>query len=140
MIEKIKGLWRRHRLLAAYVIAGVGATLVDIGLFRLLRFHMAFNENLANTVSTVVAIAFAYATNKLFVFKTHCASRSAFFSEMFSFFAARGLTLGIQVGGGFLLMTILGFEEMFSKCLLIVIVQILNFVFSKLLIFKKKDI
>ena len=140
MSEKLRELWRKYRQLASYCLAGGCTTLVNLSLFYLLRYPLHLNENLANGISTVAAIIFAYAANKLFVFMTHCDSIGKLMREMFSFFAARGLTLGIELGGGFVLMTLIRFNEMLSKMSLTVIVLILNFIFSKLFIFREKDV
>lgn len=140
MTDKLKALWRKYRQLAAYCIAGGCTTLVNLSLFYLLRYTAGLNENLANTLSVVAAVLFAYAANKLFVFRTRCDSIASLMREMFSFFAARGLTMLIEVGGGFVLMTLLGINEMLSKLGLTVVVLILNFIFSKLFIFKEKDV
>ncbi len=139
MIEKLILLWRKHRQLAAYCIAGGCTFLVNMSLFYLMLRRFCLNENLANALSTIIAILFAYAASKLFVFRTHCHNSKDFLREMLSFFAARGLTFGIQVGGGFVLMTLLGFHEMLSELGLIILVQVLNFIFSKIFIFREKD-
>ncbi len=138
MTDKLRALWVKYRQMAVYCIVGVFTTLVNFSLFWLLHYPLGLNENFANTISVISAVLFAYVTNKLFVFKTRCDGPADLAREMLSFFGARGITMLIEVGGGFVLMTVLGYDEMLSKAGLTVIVFVLNYIFSKLFVFKER--
>ena len=86
----------------------------------------------------VFAVAFGYAANKAFVFHTHCENMLALLREAGSFFAMRLASLGIETVLMFLLVEVLHLNDLAMKLLVNIVVIILNYVFSKLFIFKKK--
>ncbi len=92
--------------------------------------------------STVIAwfagVAFAFVTNKLFVFESKSWALSVAGKEFIGFVSARLLSLGVELFGMFLLVSIADFNELFSKILIAVLVVIINYVCSKLLIFRNK--
>lgn len=122
--------------LARYFVTGVLTTFVNFGVFILLDRNFKINVNLANTISVLSAVTFAYITNKLFVFSSHCTSLWSLALEIVSFFSARALTMLIEVGGVFLAVTLLKLDATISKIILNILVLILNYVFSKLYVFK----
>ncbi len=136
MKENVLAFWTRHRRILVYCVVGGCTTLVNMALFTALYYGAHFNENAANVTAVVASVIFAYITNKIYVFQTHCPTASDFVREMLTFFAARGLTMLIEVGGGYLLMTLMGMEAWICKVLLICVVLVLNYVFSRLLVFK----
>ena len=89
-------------------------------------------------VAWVIAVAFGYVANKLFVFKTHCPDTGALLREAGSFFAMRLVSLGMETVLMFLLVEVLHLNDLAMKLLVNIVVIILNYVFSKLFIFKKK--
>ena len=87
----------------------------------------------------VIAVAFGYVANKIFVFKTHCESTAALLREAGSFFTMRLVSLGMETVLMFLLVEMLHLNDLAMKLLVNIVVIILNYVFSKLFIFKKKE-
>lgn len=140
MLKRLKELLHDERLLRLlrYGIAGVGTTAVNFLLMALLYNGLHWNESVANTVAVVGSVLFAYVVNKLFVFKSKCEGWKALFLEAFSFFSARGVTMLIEIGGVFLFSTLLHFNAWIVKIALNVLVLILNYVFSKIFVFKDK--
>ncbi len=141
----MKKLWRRFwaffmsdriQELFRYAVIGVLTTVVSFGTLWLAA--RVLDPNIANVVSVVCAVLFAYVANKLFVFRTHCATRRELLREALSFFAARGVTMLIEVGGFSLLYEILHINYMLAKVCISVLILVLNYVFSKLLVFRKK--
>lgn len=139
MMEKLKALWVKYRQIATYCIAGGLTFLVNIGLFELLYYVLDINKTIANVIAVASAVVFAYVANKLFVFRTRCKSIYDLFREMVSFFAARGVTMLIEIGGGVLLMDVFKLDERWSKIGLTILVIILNYVFSRLFVFHKRS-
>ncbi|MBR2877108.1 MAG: GtrA family protein [Clostridia bacterium] len=151
MMKTIKALFIKHKELIMYVIFGVLTTLVNFFVFWL--FTGILGEQLYlvnNAIAWVAGVVFAYVTNKLFVFESESWKLNVVAKEITGFFAARILSFGVEEGGMLLFISVLGFGEkslqMFGfvitgqflvKILLAVIVVILNYVFSKFLIFKK---
>ena len=120
-----------------YVIAGVLTTLVDYGLFMLLT-ALGTTDNAANKISIAAAVLFAYFINKLYVFRRHADSLGALVFEFIKFMAGRVLTALPEVFGYPLLLRLIGGHENIAKGITIVVVFILNYIISKLFVFRRK--
>ena len=79
-----------------YLFIGVCTTLVNLIVFTVLCKLVHMDVNLANFISIVTAILFAYVTNKLYVFRSHCASVGELASECVKFCGARVATMAID--------------------------------------------
>ena len=122
-----------------YIFYGGLTTLVNWGVFFLLRrgFHIPFA--VSNTISVIMAILFAYVVNSRFVFRTKAKTFREHAGEFIKFVSARAVTMLIEIGGGYFLVEILHMNENFVKVILIqVIVLVLNYIISKFFVFKKK--
>ena len=133
-LRPLAPLFSRHRELLLYLFFGVLTTAVSWGSFYLLYYPLAIGELIANPLSWVVAVLFAFFTNRTWVFS----SRGALLHEMLLFFAARLATLALEQGIIFLFVTTLAYEAMAVKILGSIAVLILNYIFSRLFVFKKK--
>jgi putative flippase GtrA len=120
-----KLFWETFR----YLLCGVTTVLVNIAAYRLLAAK--FGVLAANTAAFFIAVFYAYFGNSLFVFHAKITWKS-----FLQFMAMRIGTLVID-DGGMLLMLSWGWGELFSKCAVNVIIIAINYLFSKLLIFKK---
>ncbi|MBQ9699821.1 MAG: GtrA family protein [Lachnospiraceae bacterium] len=122
----------------SYIIFGVLTTVVDFVVFGVLHYYCHLHEVLANTIAWVAAVAFAYITNKLFVFQSKSFRPRVLLKEISSFVLARVLTLILTdiflIFAGYIQMNM-----MFAKAIISVLVIIINYVFSKLIIFKNKQ-
>lgn len=132
-----ESLWNNTELVT-YLFAGVATTLVNYIVYCLVRFGLGVSLELSNICAWLVAVAFGYAVNKACVFHTHCASVTELLREAGSFFAMRLISLGVETLLLKLLVQVLGLNEPVMKLLTNIVVIILNYVFSKLFIFKKK--
>jgi len=94
---------------------------------------------LSNVIAWIVAVTFAFFTNKIFVFESKSFDSKTFFKELSSFFGARVFSLMVEQLGLFLLIDTLLQKELVSKIIISVIVVLINYFFSKLLIFKKNS-
>lgn len=133
--QKIKKLMHTEGF--RYLFFGGLSTVFSICSFALLK--LAFPYTVANLISLVLTKLFAYVTNKLFVFQSKTGSFGALMREFFSFVGARMVTFVIDYFGLILMVEMLNMQELVSKIILQVIVIVLNYVFSKLFVFKKKD-
>ena len=136
-------LWRflwseKGRELIRYGVIGVATTVVSFGTLWLFVNAARLDANLSNVLSIVCAVLFAYAANKLFVFRSHCGTRAALVREAVSFFAARGIAMLVEAGGFSLLYELCRVPYMVSKLVISVVVLVLNYVLSKLVVFRKK--
>ncbi len=125
------------RNMVAYVIAGIAATALNFFLFWVFIDLLHWETNLSNTLSVIITIFFAYFCNKIFVFRTHTSGLMTFLREITTFFASRFVTMLIEIGGVFFFCTVLHFEPLIVKIALNVVVIVLNYVFSKFIVFRK---
>lgn len=120
----------------SYLIFGVLTTLVDLVIFELL-LRMNVHYLIAQGVAWVGAVAFAFVTNKLFVFESKDTSRAVVLRELVSFVGARVVSGVISTVFLAILVEWFSLSEMLAKLCTQVFVVIANYVFSKLFIFRK---
>lgn len=141
MVQFIKKMLTKYREQIAYLFFGGLTTLISWGLYTLL-YYVLFNQSLnvlSNIITEIVAITFAYVTNKLFVFRSKTQEKKDFLKEILSFFALRAVSFFVNLGAMWLLVDVLFFEAWICKIVVNVIVIILNYLFSKLFIFNKAN-
>ena len=140
MLEKLLNLFKKYREQIAYLFFGGLTTLVSIGSFSLFYYFILKSNNLAsNVISEIIAITFAYVTNKLFVFNSKTSDFKSFLIEIISFYGVRTIASLLNVGAMYLLVDVLLFNALVCKIIVTVIIIVLNYVFSKLFVFKKAN-
>lgn len=117
-----------------YVFFGGCTTLVNLISFYVLR-KLRVGLNIANVISIILAILFAYVVNYRFVFQDKCQTLADHIRPFCKFISARLMTMVIEVGGVWLLVAKLGMNDMVGKFATQFIVLILNYVFSKFFVF-----
>ena len=130
----IKKLFSKEVIL--YVVFGALTTLVNIGSFYIMTTFIGINENTANNIAIVLAVLVAYFTNKDLVFHSQASGFGEKFIEFSKFILGRLVTMFIESIGGSLLFRYAPIPSIISKCLITVIVIILNFFISKFFAFK----
>ena len=119
-----------------YAVIGGLTFLLSNGLFILMYNALGWNDSLSKVLSELFAILFAYGANKRFVFRTHCKDRRDLFREVFSFFSARAATFALGIGAYELMVRLTGLSPNISQLISTVLVILLNYVFSKRLVFR----
>lgn len=122
-----------------YIIFGIFTTIVNIGSFYILTTIFKLNENISNTIAIILAVVFAYITNRKLVFNSNATSLMELFSEACKFFSARLFTMIVEFLGFILLFNILHIPNLISKITITILVIILNFFLSKFFAFKKSN-
>lgn len=117
-----------------YVFFGGCTTLVNLISFYVLR-KLRVGLNIANVISIILAILFAYVVNSRFVFQDKCQTLADHIRPFCKFISARLMTMVIEVGGVWLLVAKLGMNDMVGKFATQFVVLILNYVFSKFFVF-----
>ena len=120
------------------MIFGVFTTIVNVGSFYVMNKIWDWNEDLSNFIAIVLAVLFAYVTNKDLVFHSDAKNFKEKLNQFLKFILGRAFTMIVEFGGWFVLFKT-AIPEMISKCFMTVIVIILNFFISKFFAFKKKD-
>ena len=132
-----------------YIVYGALTTLVNFTATVLLKKFVFTSEQtgeftLCNAIAWGISVVFAFFTNKLFVFKSKSFAPAVFAKEFISFVAARALTGVLEIVLPEALMkagldqTLFGVKGMVAKIAVSVFVIVLNYVFSKLVSFRKK--
>lgn len=140
IIKKVWNLYKKYDEMINYLIVGGLTTVVSLGsyyfcVYTFLNPNNAFQLQIANIISWISCVTFAYFTNRIFVFKS---KRTDKLKEAISFYGSRIATLLLEMGIMFVFVTILHFNDKIIKLVAQVVITILNYVLSKLLIFKKK--
>lgn len=133
----IKRIYVQYRELIVYVFFGGCTTFVNLCTYYLLRAVTDWNYNVENIISISLSILFAYFVNSRFVFQSQAQGFRQRFSELLKFISARLTTMLIEVGGVWLMVDILQMSDRLSKLMVQFVVLLLNYFFSKLLVFRK---
>ena len=132
-------VWCWNNAVLRYIFLGGCATLVNLGCYYILRMTTNLNLNVANVISVAVAMMFAYFTNSRFVFMSEATTFKAKFAEFVKFVSARLSTMGVEVGGVWLMADVMKMNDYFAKFLIQFIVLVLNYFLSKFFVFSKKE-
>lgn len=145
MISKIKELIIKYKEIIIYIIFGGLTTVVNWVVYTLLVHFTPLGITVSNAIAWVAAVIFAFVTNKLWVFESRSFAPGVLAKEFVSFTASRALTGVLEIFGVPFLVkiglsrTIFGIEGAWSKLIVSVTVVILNYIFSKLIVFKNKS-
>lgn len=136
-------IWNNTELVS-YLFAGVATTLVNYIVYFIVT--RPFGSLIAPEVLTVVgtcvawlvAVIFGYVVNKVYVFHTRSETFAALMKEMMSFIAMRLVSFGMELVLMYVTVDLLGLNDLVMKLVINILVIIANYVFSKLVIFRKK--
>ena len=136
-MKQFKSLWEHYRELILYVFFGGCTTLINILIYFLCRQWLAMEVVAADVVAWLLAVIFAYITNKLFVFESKSWRAKLVAKELAAFMAARLFSLGVDVVMLYVTVELLEWWELPMKVLANVVVIVINYIFSKWIIFRK---
>ena len=136
MYEKLKVLYEKYRSTVIYLVFGVLTTVVNYAVYLPLYSFVHLPASVCNGIAWVVAVAFAYVTNKLFVFESKSWD-SGVLGELLRFVGSRVASGAIETVSLLLTVDILGWNGILMKLLLAVFVIVFNYVLSKFFVFKK---
>lgn len=138
MLDRIKVLLAKYNDLVIYLIFGVLTTLVNYIVYLPCHNLLGISASVSNMIAWAAAVTFAFVTNKPFVFRSHDWSAKTVIPELVKF-------VGTRVGSGaletlilFVTVDLLHWDGNLWKIITSVLVVVLNYVGSKLLVFKKK--
>lgn len=139
-MEKIKELYIKYKEIINYLIFGVLTTVVSLivyylSVFTFLNPENAFELQIANILSWIAGVAFAYFTNRKFVFESKENNK---LKEASKFVLLRVITLVMDMLIMYLGVTLLHGNDKIIKLISQVIIVISNYIFSKIFVFKKQ--
>lgn len=131
-------LYRKYKEIVNYIIIGVLTTLVSLGAYyglvlTILDPRHPVQLQVANVISWILSVTFAYFTNRRFVFESKDQNT---IREVIMFFVARLGSLLIDMGLMFVIVTCYGVNDKVTKIVVQVVVTLANYLFSKFWVFK----
>ena len=138
-MKKLKELYKRYKEIINYILVGGMTTVIGLVIYYLLVFSILdpsqpIELQIANVCSWIGAVTFDYFTNRKYVFESQNQNKV---KEASQFVLSRVATLLIDMGGMFLLVTLLNLNDKISKLIIQIVVIVLNYIFSKLIVFKR---
>lgn len=134
--KPLRPLVLKYRELLSYLVFGVLTTLVNFLIYFPLKEVMPYW--VANIPAWIGAVAFAFFTNKYFVFEDDNWERGHLLRQGARFASMRLVSLGLEELILLIFVEKLGLNENITKVVAQAVVILSNYVFSKLLIFRKK--
>ena len=120
-----------------YGIFGVLTTIVSFGSFAILRYiFLNTNESILNIISLILAIIFAYVTNRKFVFKS---KEKNILKEAGLFLMSRAFSMIFEMVSFFILNELIKMDGLIAKAIVSVFVIIINYIMSKVIVFNNKN-
>lgn len=134
----IKDLLLKYKSIILYLVFGGLTTFINIATYTSCYYLFNTGNTLANIISWVLSVLFAYITNKLFVFESKSFSGKTLFKEMFSFFSCRAVSGLMDIIIMFVAVDVFHLTAWIFKIFSNVIVLILNYIFSKTIVFNSR--
>ena len=139
-MDKIKELYLKYKEIVNYLIFGVLTTVVSLVTYYICVYTFLNPENvvqlqIANIISWVAGVAFAYVTNRKFVFESKEENK---LKEAGKFVTSRITTLLMDMAIMFIGVTLCKFNDKIIKLISQVVVIVMNYLLSKIIVFKKK--
>jgi len=135
VLEKYNNLNKKYKEAINYLIVGGLTTVVSITTYWIARLFID-SYKISNIISWIFAVLFAYITNRKYVFHSNNVNKV---KEMFNFLLSRIATLVIEFIFLYIFVSIIHIDDRISKIIVQVIIIILNYIFSKLFVFKDKE-
>ena len=126
-----EGFYQKYKEMLLYLFFGGMTAVISMGL--------GFDPLIANIISWILAVTFAYVTNKVWVFSVETHGMHELFIEAFHFFTGRLFTLIVEEAILLIFISKLHFNSIVVKVVAQVVVVVLNYIISKLIVFREKE-
>lgn len=138
MLDRISELYNKFKEQILYIVFGVLTTAINIISFFLFTRVFGMGLLASNIGAWIASVIFAFVTNKIYVFDSRNYSLKVVTKELVDFTISRGATGILDMGLMYLFVSVIHMEDMVSKIIINIIVIILNYVLSKLYVFKER--
>ncbi len=135
----VEPFYKKYKEVLLYLFFGGLAFIVSIVSFYLLIKNTAMNELVANLLSWIITVTFAYLTNRIWVFDAATDNKRELLNQIWKFYSGRIVTLIIEEVILFVFISWLGMNSIFIKIIAQIVVIVLNYVISKLFVFTKEE-
>ncbi|MGL4571571.1 MAG: GtrA family protein [Clostridium sp.] len=138
MIDKVFSIYKQFKEQILYIIFGVLTTAINIVAFFACTRTLGLGLMTSNIIAWVASVLFAFVTNKIYVFDSRNYTMPVVLRELIDFTISRGATGLLDMGLMYVFVSVMGIEDMISKIVINIIVIILNYILSKVYVFKEK--
>ncbi|WP_282708687.1 GtrA family protein [Ligilactobacillus sp. Marseille-Q7487] len=138
-METIKDLFVKYKSVLAYLFFGGLTTLVNLITFYIFDTKLGIYYQIANFIAWFISVLFAFVTNKLWVFESKTPTIKAFLVEMWWFFFYRIVSFFFDAAIMYIGVSLLALNSNLTKLIDQVVIVLLNYLFSKLFIFKDRS-
>lgn len=135
----ITELYHKHKDVVPYLFFGVCTTLVNMVVYYVMAHILKADVTVSTVAAWIAAVLFAYLTNRVWVFHSEAHTVKEIGKEILSFFSCRLATGFVDWGCMAFFAGYLGMNDMIIKFLANVLVIVLNYIASKLVIFRKRS-
>ncbi|MCC0643731.1 MULTISPECIES: GtrA family protein [unclassified Clostridioides] len=130
-------IFKKHKETILYLFFGAFTTLVNIVSYLFFTRVISFNFMVANALAWILAVLFAYVTNKFFVFESKKVEIKFLFKEFLSFVSFRLISGIVEMVIMYVMIDLLFVNDIIVKVFTNIVVIVLNYLFSKMIIFRK---
>ena len=135
----LSSLYKKYKEIINYLIFGGLTTLVSIGTYAIFTKIFNIDYLVSNVLSWVIAVLFAFITNKLFVFESKSKDKKLISKEITNFFFFRIVSLVLEMVIMYVFVDLLAINDLITKIIAQIIVILANYIFSKVFVFKKSN-
>ena len=135
---KFRVFFEQHREPVLYLIFGALTTAVNYAVYLPCFNLLGMPAAVSNVLAWIVAVIFAYLTNKTFVFSSYDWSAAVVWPELVRFLAGRAFSGGLETGLLYVTVDLLRWNGNRMKLIAAIAVVILNYIFGKFLVFANK--
>ena len=132
-------IYKKYKEIINYLIFGGLTTLVSIGTYAIFTKIFNIDYLVSNVLSWVIAVLFAFVTNKLFVFESKSKDKKLISKEITNFFFFRIVSLVLEMVIMYVFVDLLSINDLITKVIAQIIVILSNYIFSKVFVFKKSN-
>lgn len=137
-LKRVEPAYIEHKEIIMYTFFGIMTFFVCMITYAYFNVVMGINELLANAYSWIFTVLFSFVTNKIWVFDAPTRTLWKLLIQMFGFFSGRFFTLIVEEAILFVFITMLSFPSIIVKLFAQIVVVTLNYVISKLIVFREK--
>ena len=131
----IMQLFKKYQQPILYLFFGVCTTAVNIITYYLCAHPLHLSVVASTCIAWVISVLFAYTTNKWWVFESHTLNPAKVWTEFVSFVLCRVATFLFNLAALYVMVDLMKMEFFVCKLVISIVVVVLNYVFSKILIF-----
>lgn len=136
--ESIRDFYDRHESVLLYLLVGALTTAISLAT-QYIPKALGFPTEINTTISWICAVTFAFFSNKVWVFKNESRTKIDWVSQAAAFYGARLVTYFLELGFMILMVRVFSQNEYVMKIIAQIFILVINYLFSKLVIFRKKD-